>query len=124
MSSQNVGLEKVVFGDGPIAGGLKARSTIRASTYLLYACGSLSSNRHKPGHATIEATTRQLGPTGSRLILGPLRFVNHDCNANSQVSLWSLASAWGTVAHSLHLVISHPKLECVHHHNASPDRGR
>jgi histone-lysine N-methyltransferase SUV420H len=82
----NVQLEKVVFGDGPISGGLRARSTIRAGAYLLHACGSLSSNLHKPGHATIEATTQQLGPTGSRLILGPLRFVNHDCNPNSQVS--------------------------------------
>ncbi|KAJ6597264.1 hypothetical protein DFH09DRAFT_808714, partial [Mycena vulgaris] len=36
-------------------------------------------------HATIEATTQQLKPVGSRLILGPLRFVNHDCNANSQL---------------------------------------
>ncbi|KAJ7783164.1 hypothetical protein B0H16DRAFT_1447328 [Mycena metata] len=58
---------------------------IRAGAYLLHACGSLSSNLHKPGHATIEATTQQLGPTGSRLILGPLRFVNHDCNPNSQL---------------------------------------
>ncbi|KAJ6531321.1 hypothetical protein B0H19DRAFT_475950 [Mycena capillaripes] len=99
----NVGLEKVIFGDGPVSGGLRARSAIRAGTYLLHACGSLSSNRHKPGHATIEATTQQLGPTGSRLILGPLRFVNHDCNANSQV------------------IISHSELECVHHHNASTD---
>ncbi|KAJ7137683.1 hypothetical protein C8R44DRAFT_765939 [Mycena epipterygia] len=81
----NVQLEKVVFGDGPISGGLRARSSIRAGAYLLYACGSLSSNRHKPGHATIEATTQQLGPTGSRLILGPLRFVNHDCTPNSQL---------------------------------------
>ncbi|KAJ7721569.1 hypothetical protein DFH07DRAFT_857787 [Mycena maculata] len=81
----NVQLEKVKFGDGPISGGLRARSTIRAGAYLLYACGSLSSNRHKPGHATIEATTQQLGPTGSRMILGPLRFVNHDCNPNSQL---------------------------------------
>ncbi|KAJ6618788.1 hypothetical protein B0H10DRAFT_1214281 [Mycena sp. CBHHK59/15] len=81
----NVGLEKVVFGDGPITGGLKARKPITPGTYVLYACGSLSSDRYQPGHATIEATTQQLGPTGSRLILGPLRFVNHDCNPNSQL---------------------------------------
>ncbi|KAJ7286188.1 hypothetical protein C8J57DRAFT_1216413 [Mycena rebaudengoi] len=81
----NVQLEKVVFGDGPISGGLRARTDIAAGSYLLYACGSLSSDRYTPGHATIEATTQQLGPTGSRLILGPLRFTNHDCNSNSQL---------------------------------------
>jgi len=81
----NVGIEKIVFGDDKITGGLRARTAIRAGAYLLHACGSLSSNLHKPGHATIEATTQQLGPTGSRLILGPLRFVNHDCNPNSQL---------------------------------------
>ncbi|KAJ7438480.1 hypothetical protein FB451DRAFT_1060237 [Mycena latifolia] len=81
----NVQLEKVVFGDSPVAGGLKARTVIRAGTYLLYACGSLSSNLHEPGHATIESTTQQLKPRGSRLILGPLRFVNHDCKPNSQL---------------------------------------
>ncbi|KAJ7481256.1 hypothetical protein B0H11DRAFT_2024850 [Mycena galericulata] len=84
-AESNIQLEKVVFGDGPISGGLRARTSIRAGAYLLYACGCMSSNRHKPGHATIEATTQQLGPTGSRLILGPLRFVNHDCNPNSQL---------------------------------------
>ena len=39
-----------------------------------------------PGPSVIEAAPNQLGPMGQRLILGPFRFVNHDCKPNSQVS--------------------------------------
>lgn len=111
----NIQLEKVVFGDGPISGGLRARTTIRAGAYLLYACGSMSSNRHKPGHATIEATTQQLGPTGSRLILGPLRFVNHDCNPNSQASL-SCRRIRSPRSNILRPALSYPELACLYDH--------
>jgi hypothetical protein len=31
------------------------------------------------GFSVIEASEAQLGPIGPRVVLGPLRFANHDC---------------------------------------------
>ncbi|KAH7916944.1 hypothetical protein BV22DRAFT_967713, partial [Leucogyrophana mollusca] len=33
----------------------------------------------------IASSKNQKGPQGNRLILGPFRFANHDCNPNSQI---------------------------------------
>ncbi|KAH9978370.1 hypothetical protein BJV77DRAFT_956461 [Russula vinacea] len=38
------------------------------------------------GPSIIEATSSQIPPSAPRLILGPFRFVNHDCEPNSQIS--------------------------------------
>ncbi|EGO05401.1 hypothetical protein SERLA73DRAFT_69013 [Serpula lacrymans var. lacrymans S7.3] len=38
-------------------------------------------------HSVILASQNQLGPKGSRLILRPFRFANHDCNPNCQIYL-------------------------------------
>jgi hypothetical protein len=44
----------------------------------------------------IEAAPNQLGPMGQRLILGPFRFVNHDCKPNAQVSFLLHSSIFDT----------------------------
>jgi len=42
--------------------------------------------------SVVESSAAQKGPRGSRLILGPFRFVNHDCEPNCQVSAMPLTS--------------------------------
>jgi hypothetical protein len=39
------------------------------------------------GLSVIMRSKGQLGPEDVRLILGPLRFANHECNPNCQVSI-------------------------------------
>jgi hypothetical protein len=54
--------------------------------WILTASGSMSLNIVKgPGISNIQSHASQLGPSGVRLILGPFRFVNHDCEPNCQV---------------------------------------
>ena len=67
--------------------GLKARRFIPPGSYIMETCSSMSLDlASKPGPSTIESALGQLGPLGPRLILGPFRLVNHDCNPNAQVS--------------------------------------
>ncbi|KAI0321618.1 hypothetical protein OF83DRAFT_1050933 [Amylostereum chailletii] len=37
------------------------------------------------GFSVVQSSSRQNGPHGPRMILGPFRFVNHDCNPNCQI---------------------------------------
>lgn len=41
--------------------------------------------------SAIQAAPVQKGPQGVRIILGPFRFANHDCEPNCQVSRWPLS---------------------------------
>lgn len=41
---------------------------------------------HLRGISVIVSSPDQKGPLGPRLMLGPLRFANHDCRPNTQVS--------------------------------------
>jgi hypothetical protein len=80
-------MEKVSFDGVMISGGIKSITEIKASTYILELSGSMSSDIFDHGSVSvIESSPKQLGPPGPRLILGPFRFINHDCNPNAQVS--------------------------------------
>jgi hypothetical protein len=73
---------KVAF-NGEIQLGLKANRHIAAGQYILGASSSLSSDSvgDRPGVSIV------FSPDGRnpRLILGPFRLVNHDCDPNAQV---------------------------------------
>jgi hypothetical protein len=83
-----VGLDKVSFDGITISAGLRAKRRILASSPVLSTSSSLSSDLI-PGHlrsiSVIESGSGQKGPRGPRLMLGPLRFANHDCQPNTQV---------------------------------------
>jgi hypothetical protein len=84
-----VHLDKVSFDGNAISVGLKARVKIPASCPILSTSSSMSSdiipeNLHSV--SVIMSAHDQKGPVGPRLILGPLRFANHDCDPNTQVS--------------------------------------
>jgi hypothetical protein len=82
-----MGLEKVVYEQGVISGGMKAQEDIPAGVSLLAACGSGSQDAvDRAGISIVKASRIQKGPTKPRLVLGPFRFVNHDCDPNCQVS--------------------------------------
>jgi hypothetical protein len=83
-----VRLEKVSFDQRTIAMGLKAEHTIPAATAILSTCTSMSLDLITDGRrsiSVIESSRGQLGPLGPRLLLGPLRFANHDCKPNCHV---------------------------------------
>jgi hypothetical protein len=81
-----VAVDKVQFDGERVSAGLKAVKQIPPALAILAACGSMSSDIYSLKNVSvIEAHPRQLGPVGYRLILGPFRFVNHDCNPNAQV---------------------------------------
>ena len=69
--------------------GLKANRNIPSGAYIMETCSSMSLDlAPAPGPSIIESALRQLGPPGPRLILGPFRLVNHDCNPNAHVSFF------------------------------------
>lgn len=82
-----VRIEKVSFDGGiSISGGLKANCVIPPSTAILSTCGSMSKNVLAVEEQSVSAIE---GPEphypGKRLVLGPFRFGNHDCDPNCQV---------------------------------------
>jgi hypothetical protein len=67
--------------------GLKAARKIPSGSFIMETCSSMSRDpASSQGPSVIEPAPKQLGPQGPRLILGPFRFVNHDCKPNAQVS--------------------------------------
>jgi hypothetical protein len=82
----SVKISKVTYG-GQIVAGLECTKPIHASTYILTAGASMSSDNYGMGGglSVIMRGARQLGPENERLILGPLRFANHECRPNCQV---------------------------------------
>ena len=97
-TDSQVRLEKVSFDQRAIAMGLKAQRTIHAGTAILSTCTSMSLDLIPQGRRSIsiiESSRGHLGPLGPRLLLGPLRFANHDCDPNCQVPSPSIISlAW------------------------------
>lgn len=72
--------------------GLKAKRDIPASVFIKEACSSMSADLFEgEGPSVILANATQSGPQGPRIILGPFRLINHDCNPNAQVSRKLLA---------------------------------
>ena len=66
--------------------GLEARYPIEAGVFIKETCSSMSADTvSNGGPSVIEAKPSQNGPPGPRLILGPFRMINHDCDPNSQV---------------------------------------
>ena len=92
-----VKIEKVSFEEGKICAGLVACQMIPAATPILTTCSSMSSDLAEGSHmiSVVEGTRLQKGPEGPRLILGPFRFVNHNCQPNCQVR--SFSSYWDWV---------------------------
>jgi hypothetical protein len=84
-----VRLDKVSFDGNTISAGLKAKIKIPASCPILSTSSSMSSDiipPHLGSISVIMSAHDQKGPLGPRLMLGPLRFANHDCQPNTQVS--------------------------------------
>lgn len=89
-SDSPVILEKTSFVQGKVCMGLKARQTIPAGCPILSTSTSLSKDvvpEDRGGISVIEGSRGQKGPMGPRLMLGPLRFANHDCKPNCQVGV-------------------------------------
>ncbi|KAF9534092.1 hypothetical protein CPB83DRAFT_805179 [Crepidotus variabilis] len=84
--SRCVTLEKVEFEHGRISAGLKSTRDIEAGMILLPLCSSMSSDcvKDRKAISVIQAGPKNRGPQGPRLILGPFRFANSDCNPNCQ----------------------------------------
>jgi hypothetical protein len=82
-----VGIDKISFDEVTATGGLKATRDIPLSTVLLTATSSMSSDIVSGGgHSIVESTKKQKEPLGTRMVLGPIRFINHDCSPNCQAS--------------------------------------
>jgi len=66
--------------------GLKATCKILAGVFLKETCSLMLVNIIKgPGPSIIQSAPKQLGVCCERLILGPFRLINHDCEPNAQV---------------------------------------
>jgi len=91
MPGSAVAISKVTHTRREASFGLKARRDIQVGSYIKETCSSMSLDQvSEQGPSIIEATSSQIPPSAPRLILGPFRFVNHDCEPNSQVSNNSL----------------------------------
>ena len=93
-------MEKVVFGR-QVSLGLRAKVAIPAASFIIASCSSMAQEvTSGPGGLSyIESTPGQLGPKGARMLLGPLRFANHDCNPNCQVYALILSSDYLYIIH-------------------------
>ena len=95
-SDSSVCIGKVTHSGEEASFGLKATRDIPDSTFIIETCSSMSLDcTSAPGISVIQAGPSQLGPVGPRLILGPFRFVNHDCKPNAQVSFTLYSSMFG-----------------------------
>jgi hypothetical protein len=82
-----VGSMKVTYDEETVSYGMKARRDIPIGVAIKETCSSMSSDAAlTPGPSIIEGSVKQLGPNVPRFILGPFRFLNHDCSPNAQVS--------------------------------------
>jgi hypothetical protein len=90
-NSSKVKVEKIQFVTSTgetenVCLGLKAATFIASDTPILATASSLSSDLlDYASLSAIASSPKQLGPQGTRLILGAFRFVNHDCKPNAQV---------------------------------------
>lgn len=87
-SHSYVRLDKVSFNGGPFSAGLRASRNIAAGQFLLTTCSSMCIDEATQSHSklsVIQPSATHLGPKGPRLLLGPFRFANHNCNPNAQV---------------------------------------
>ncbi|KAF8496370.1 hypothetical protein F5888DRAFT_1804059 [Russula emetica] len=81
----SIKVDKVTLG-GRINAGLTCTKLIPAPTYILTSSGSMSLDDFGTGGlSVIMRGFGQLGPEKEHLILGPLRFVNHECKLNCQI---------------------------------------
>jgi hypothetical protein len=87
MPGSAVAICKVTHTGTEASFGLKARRDIPFGSYIKETCSSMSLDQvSERGPSIIEAASSQIPPSAPRLILGPFRFVNHDCDPNSHVS--------------------------------------
>jgi hypothetical protein len=109
-----VRLEKVSFDNIKISMGLKAHRNIPSGAAILSSSSSMSTDIIPPERRSIsiiKSHRSQLGPLGPRLLLGPLRFANHDCNPNCQVVIFLTLSYCRIF--SLSIVRSHQGVSCL-----------
>ena len=86
-SGSRVRIQKVTHGYQKATFSLAATHMIPCGSYIMETCSSMSCDlASDSGLSIIEPALRQLGPPGPRSILGPFRFINHDCRENAQVS--------------------------------------
>jgi hypothetical protein len=101
-SDSNIQMSRVRFSqDGPVCG-MKAKSFISSGTYLLHSAANLAldapwdfsedakpSLKPPPGLwlSVFNPPRWMVGPARSRICLGPLRFFNHSCKPNCEVSV-------------------------------------
>jgi hypothetical protein len=87
-SGSSVRILKVTHTTQSASFGLKTTRLISPGEFIMETCSSMSLNSiSTSGPSIIQPSSQQLGPNQPRLILGPFRFVNHDCSPNSQVSI-------------------------------------
>jgi hypothetical protein len=87
MPTSAVALCKVTHTGKEASFGLRARRDILAWSCIKETCSSMSLDAVTDrGPSIIQAARAQIPPHQPGLILGPFRFVNHDCDPNSQVS--------------------------------------
>jgi hypothetical protein len=67
--------------------GVRARSSIKAKSYIPELFGALSSDvdHDHTGLSEIHSHDTLTGPNGVRLLAGPMRLVNHHCQPNCKV---------------------------------------
>ena len=66
--------------------GMVAVKDIPAGIFIIETCSCMSRDVVKlSGPSIVKSCPGQLGPSGNRSVLGPFRFINHDCNPNAQV---------------------------------------
>ncbi|PPQ87401.1 hypothetical protein CVT25_007990 [Psilocybe cyanescens] len=89
-SPKGLCIEKVQFHveqGSKVTCGLRAKVDIDAGVIILASCSSMSKDMvlERPGISIIQSMPNQEPEVGPRLVLGPIRFANHDCLPNSQI---------------------------------------